>query len=114
MYQKTKNLVLRPPGSLYWNTAGSQAGRQVSLSIFPSVFLPINIFRYDPILGEYYFDRRPTFFADILGLYQVGVPVAIHTNNPSVCDISELFHTIQHIVVLSEALGVGTVPPLEL
>jgi len=28
--------------------------------------------RYDPILGEYYFDRRPTFFADILGLYQTG------------------------------------------
>jgi len=28
--------------------------------------------RYDPIMGEYYFDRRPRFFPDILGLYQTG------------------------------------------
>ena len=28
-------------------------------------------YRFDPILNEYLFDRRPRFFPDILGLYQV-------------------------------------------
>jgi len=28
--------------------------------------------RFDPILNEYLFDRRPRFFPDILGLYQTG------------------------------------------
>ena len=45
-----------------------------NLSFLPMLELLFTLspFRFDPILNEYLFDRRPRFFPDILGLYQVG------------------------------------------
>ena len=45
-----------------------------NLSFLPMLELLFTLspLRFDPILNEYLFDRRPRFFPDILGLYQVG------------------------------------------